>query len=183
MALVAAMFPHSRGGKGSLYEGGIRIPFFVEGPSIEAGSISHESIMGCDLFPTFCVWAGVETPEGLEGVSLAAVLSGRAQQLVERSILFHYPHYGQGVRQKPQSALIRGDYKILYDWESASAALFNLSKDHREQNDLSGSEPQRAAALLAELRQRLNDVQASLPTPNPNYDPKAEVPSRPNKKR
>lgn len=171
------------GGKGSLYEGGIRIPFFAEGPNIEAGSINRESIMGCDLFPTFCEWAGVKIPDGLEGVSLASLLSGSDQPLVERSLLFHYPHYGQGARQKPQSALIHGDYKILYNWESQSAELFNLSNDPGEQNDLSGSESKRAAELLAQLHQRLNEIEASLPRPNPNYDPNAEVPSRRMRKR
>ena len=85
-----------KGGKGSLYEGGIRIPFFVEGPGIEAGSVSNQSIMGCDLYPTFCEWAGIETPEGLEGVSLAAVLSASAQQLAESSILFSLPPHTMG---------------------------------------------------------------------------------------
>jgi arylsulfatase A-like enzyme len=169
-------------GKGSLLEGGIRVPFFAMGPGIEAGSISRESITGCDLFPTFCDWTNTDIPNGLEGRSLSALLSGQITELPERSLLFHYPHYGQGPRQKPQSALILGDYKILYDWESQTAQLFNLSNDLGEQTDLSEREPEKAKAMLALLNQRLKEIDASLPQPNPSYDPNATVPTGRKKK-
>ncbi len=164
-------------GKGSLLEGGIRVPFFAEGPGIPAGSISRESITGCDLFPTFCDWAGVEIPEGLEGLSIAPLLSGQESELPERPLLFHYPHYGQGPRQKPQTALILGDYKVLYDWESLSSQLFNLKEDLGEKEDLTKEMPGKSEELLALLEKRLKEIDACLPTPNPNYDPDAEVPS------
>lgn len=164
-------------GKGSLLEGGIRIPFFAEGPGIVAGTVSRESITGCDLFPTFCDWAGVDIPEGLEGASIAPLLSGQVSELSERPLLFHYPHYGQGPRQKPQSALILGDYKILYDWESQKAQLFDLSNDLAEKDDLATQMPEKTTELLNLLYQHLKKIDASLPTPNPNYDPTAEVPT------
>ena len=166
-------------GKGSLLEGGIRVPFFAMGPGIEAGSISRESITGCDLFPTFCDWADTDIPNGLEGSSLADLLAGKVTELPERSLLFHYPHYGQGPRQKPQSALILGDYKILYDWESQIVQLFNLGNDL---SDLSKREPEKAEAMLALLNERLKTIDASLPQPNYNYDLNAEVPTGRNRK-
>jgi arylsulfatase A-like enzyme len=169
-------------GKGSLYEGGIRVPFFVAGPDIEAGAICRVSITGCDLFPTFCDWAGTKIPNGLEGCSLAALIAGKVTELPERSLLFHYPHYGQGPRQKPQSALILAEYKILYDWESQTAQLFNLNKDLGEQTDLYAHQPEKSAAMLAVLSQRLNNIDAQLPQPNPNYDPNATSPTRRSRK-
>lgn len=164
-------------GKGSLFEGGIRVPFFAEGPGIPAGTISRASITGCDLFPTFCHIAGVEIPEGLEGVSIAPLLGGRTAELPERPHLFHDPHYGQGPGQKPQSALILGDYKVLYDWESQKTQLFDLSKDPGEKNDLAQKMQEKATELLTLLHKRLDEVDASLPRPNPDYDSTAEVPS------
>ena len=47
------------GGKGSVWEGGIRVPFILRGPDVAADSWCHEPIVGYDLFPTFCEWAGV----------------------------------------------------------------------------------------------------------------------------
>ncbi|CAA6690291.1 MULTISPECIES: sulfatase [unclassified Lentimonas] len=164
-------------GKGSLLEGGIRIPFFAEGPGIAAGSISRESITGCDLYPTFCEWAGTTIPTGLEGVSLASHLAGKQTTLTERSHLFHYPHYGQGPKQKPQSALILGDYKVLYDWESQSIQLFNLKDDLGETKDLSKSMPDKTQEMINLLHDRLKAIDASLPTPNPDYDPSAKAPT------
>ena len=164
-------------GKGSLLEGGIRVPFFAEGPGIPTGSISRDSITGCDLFPTFCQIAGVDIPKGLEGVSIVPLLSGRTAKLPERPLFFHYPHYGQGARQKPQSALILGDYKVLYDWESQKTQLFDLSKDLGEKNDLTAKMPEKATEMLNLLYKRLEETEASLPRPNPDYDPAAEVPT------
>jgi len=166
-----------KAGKGSLHEGGIRVPFFAEGPGIAAGALSRESITGCDLYPTFCDWAGAPIPDGLAGISLAGHLSGRVQTLPTRALLFHYPHYGQGPRQKPQSALILGDYKVLYDWESQSSQLFNLQDDLGETNDLSKTMPDQVQALIHLLHARLKAIDASLPTPNLNYDPSAKAPT------
>ena len=62
-----------QGGKGSVWEGGIRVPLIVRGPGIEAGSWCHERVVGFDLFPTFCALAGVKEPlpKGVEGGNIA----------------------------------------------------------------------------------------------------------------
>lgn len=164
-------------GKGSLFEGGIRIPFFVEGPDIPGASISHQSITGCDLFPTFCEWAGTAIPKDLAGSSLASLLIGEIERLEPRVLLFHNPHYGRGPQQKPESALIYGDHKLIYNWEAQSYQLFNLAEDLGEKENLVEHNPETSGAMLALLKQSLEAVDASLPTTNPNYDPTAEVPS------
>ncbi|MGJ8654709.1 MAG: sulfatase [Opitutaceae bacterium] len=162
-------------GKGSLHEGGIRVPLFVVGPDIPANSVSRESITGCDLYPTFCSWANASAPDDLEGVDLSSLLAGATGELAPRGLLFHYPHYGQGVRQKPQSALIYGDYKLLLDWESRGSELFDLSKDRTESKDIGEAFPEKKLELQHMLANRLKEVGASLPTENANYDPNAEV--------
>lgn len=165
-------------GKGSLLEGGIRVPFFAEGPGIQAGAVSRQSITGCDLYPTFCEWAGIQAPKGLAGSSLAPILSGKCDRLDQRPLIFHDPHYGQGPRQKPQSALILGDYKVLYNWEGQTTNLYNLSEDLGERDDLAKKMPEKASKMLLMLQKQLAAIDASLPAPNPNYDPTAEVPAK-----
>lgn len=162
-------------GKGSLHEGGIRVPFFVVGPGIEANSLSRESITGCDLYPTFCSWANTQTPEDLEGADLSSLVTGQTEELAPRGLLFHYPHYGEGARRKPQSAIIYGDYKLLLDWESRVSKLYDLSKDLTESENIGEAFPEKKLELQHLLANRLKEVGACLPTENPNYDPNAKV--------
>ncbi|NNC87390.1 MAG: sulfatase-like hydrolase/transferase, partial [Akkermansiaceae bacterium] len=67
-----------QGGKGSLWEGGIRVPLIIRGPGIEAGSWNHQRVVGFDLLPTLCDLAGVapDLPEEVEGGSFAPLLDG-----------------------------------------------------------------------------------------------------------
>jgi arylsulfatase A len=109
-------------------------------------------------------------------------LAGKQTTLNARPHLFHYPHYGQGPKQKPQSALIHGDYKVLYDCESQSSQLFNLKDNLGEKKDLSKTMPDKSKELLNLLNARLKAIDASLTTPNPDYDPSAKASTgRPNK--
>lgn len=171
------------GGKGTLYEGGIRVPLIVRGPGIQADSFCHENVTGCDLFPTFCEFANVPIIGKLEGVSLVPLLTGsknfqRSLALSgvegENSLLFHYPHYGQGPMQKPQSALILENYKIVKDLETGAVQLFDLEKDLSEKTDLSKKLPEKAHELEALLEKRLKQVNAQMPTVNSDYDPSAQ---------
>lgn len=170
------------GGKGTLYEGGIRVPLIVRGPGIKAASFCHESVTGCDLFPTFSELAGVPVSGKIEGVSLVPLLTGiKSFKRSENALLFHYPHYGQGPQQKPQSALILKNYKIVKDLENGSVQLFDLEKDLSEKNDLARKMPEKVREMAALLEKRLKQVDAQLPTLNPNYDPTAQA-ARPMRK-
>ena len=164
------------GGKGSFYEGGIRVPLIVRGPGIEANSSSNENVNGSDLFPTFSEWAGISAIEEIEGSSLVPLLSGKPAsfQRPEDSLLFHYPHYGQGPAQKPQSAIIVGNYKLLRDLETETVQLFDLEKDLSEKNDLAQTMPGKADELEKLLNKRLQKVDAQMPTINQDYDPEAD---------
>jgi arylsulfatase A-like enzyme len=160
-------------GKGTLYEGGIRVPFILAGPGIPPGTLSDAAVTGCDLFPTFCEWAGIDAGN-VDGSSLVPLLSGKAVEISRSApLLFHYPHYGMSPRQKPSTAIIDGDYKLLKDWETGSCKLFNLTEDRSEERDLAESEPARLKEMVSRMDRRLAAVRAQLPRPNPDYDPGA----------
>jgi len=169
-----------RRGKGTFYEGGIRVPLVVRGPGIEPGTFCRENVAGYDLFPTICDWAGVESPSAIDGVSLVPLLEGDPG-LFERpdeALLFHYPHYGEGPAQKPQSAIILDDYKLIRDLERGTSQLFHLGRDISEERDLAGREPDRAERMEQRLDAMLEAAGAQLPTENPDFDPNAARPGR-----
>ena len=175
------------GGKASLWEGGIRVPLVVRGPHVPEGSFCRESVVGCDLFATFCELAGVQSgiPEGVEGTSLVPLLLESANPGTFRrdheELVFHFPHYGKGPRQTPQSSIRVGDFKLIRFHETDTESLFDLARDIGEERDLSGRIPDRATELSAALDAYLARVNAQLPTANPDYTPGVEQqrPGRP----
>lgn len=162
------------GGKGGVWEGGIRVPFIVRGPGVKPNSWCHTRVVGYDLFPTFCEWAGVAPsalPKGLEGGSIAALLANDGNGQVKRAreeLVFHFPHY-QG--DAPHSAIYLGDLKLMHFYEDNRDSLFELSKDISERNDLAPSRPEDVKRLRKRLDAYLAAVDAQLPTPNPDFDP------------
>jgi len=173
------------GGKGSVWEGGIRVPFIIRGPGIAADSWCHVPIVGYDLLPTFCEWAGVPAaslPKAIEGGSIAGLVAngGRGQVSRQRDeLLFHFPHYQSG--HTPHSAIRAGNLKLIKMYEDDSVKLFDLDSDRGEQNDLAAARPADAARLRARLEEALAAVQAQVPTPNPDFDPAR--PALPEKRR
>ncbi len=171
------------GGKGSVWEGGIRVPFMVRGPGVAAGSWCHVPVVGADLLPTFCEWAGVPAaalPRGVEGGSLAGLLRNGGKAAIERpreELVFHFPHYQSG--NAPHSAIRVGDLKLILFYEDESVKLFDLGKDPGERVDLAAARPADAASLRQQLANYLADVGAQLPQPNPAYDAAAAVDPRP----
>jgi arylsulfatase A-like enzyme len=160
------------GGKGSLFEGGIRVPLIVRGPGVKPGSFCRVSVTGCDLLPTFCELAGVtKLPEDVDGTSLVPLLTGRTEAFKRQrdELLFHYPHYGRGPTQKPVSALLAGSLKLILWHETGATKLFDLSRDLAERNDLSARMPEKASELKSRLEKYLKDVGAQMTRPNPNY--------------
>ncbi|MEM8954292.1 MAG: sulfatase [Verrucomicrobiota bacterium] len=160
------------GGKGSVWEGGIRVPLIIRGPGVEAGSWSHERVVGFDLFPTLCVLAEAEEemPEGIEGGDFSHLLRGEERE-VERAreeLVFHFPHY-QG--DTPHSAVLVGGHKLIKFYETGETRLFDLDEDIGEGNDLSAAMPERAAELEAILEVYLEEADALLPEKNPGHVP------------
>ena len=160
-----------RGGKGWMYEGGIREPLLVRWPSVvQAGKVIRTPVSSPDFFPTLLDVAGKppQPDQLLDGVSLLPLL--KEGVLPERSIFWHYPHYGnQG--GAPGSAVRRGNWKLIEWHEDKSVELFDLAVDIGETTNLAAQEPQRVASLQAELHAWQKQVGAKLPTTNPSYDP------------
>lgn len=171
------------GGKGALWEGGIRVPFIVRGPGIAPGSWCHQPVVGYDWFPTFCRWVDgrVPLPEKLDGGDLTSLLLGEDLPVHRRdpALLFHFPHY-QG--DTPQSALREGDLKLILSLEDGTRKLFDLRHDPGESADLSLDRKDLADRLEARLRERLKEAGAAMPAPNPDHDPAAAPPPRKERK-
>lgn len=159
-----------RGGKGWLYEGGIREPLLVRWPGlIKPGTVVGTPVSSPDFFPTLLDVAGVKPQPGqvLDGRSLVPVFKGGS--LPERALFWHYPHYGnQG--GAPGAAIRRGDWKLIEWQEDGRTELFNVAADISEKNDLAAKEPARVAQLRNELHAWQKQVGAKFPIPNPEYD-------------
>ncbi len=140
-----------RGGKGWIYEGGIREPWIIRYPGVtQAGSISAEPICSIDIFPTLASVAGGEVTHAIDGVNLLPVLKGGS--LDRQSLYWHYPHYSnQG--GFPGGAIREGDFKLIERYEDGRIHLYNLRDDMGERTDLATKHPQR----VAEMRARLHD--------------------------
>ena len=158
-----------RAGKGFVYEGGLRIPLIVRWPGmIAAGTVENLPVINTDLLPTLLGLADVKLPEQFDGVSLAAVLTGRAQPPV-RSLFWHFPHYtNQG--SQPAGAVRDGDWKLIEHYEDGRLELFNLANDNGETNNLAEREPKRAAQMSRALASWRRQMGAQTNRVNPGFD-------------
>lgn len=145
-----------RGGKGRVYEGGVRVPLVLwGGPLARAGSCSVP-VIGTDLTPTLLALAGCAPPATSDGLDLSPLVSG-GTELARGALAFHFPH------QSSQSALLRGDEKLVHNWGEERSELFDLRADPGERHDLAGERPERTAELRAELFRWLDAVGADRP--------------------
>ncbi|MCY2992500.1 MAG: sulfatase-like hydrolase/transferase [Planctomycetota bacterium] len=171
--------PPFRGGKGTVSEGGLRVPFIIRGPGIKPGTCSHVRAMGADLFPTVAEFAQVSEPlpKGVEGGSLVSVLSHAGDGVVKRpreEFVVHFPHYDKDA-SGPASAILLADFKLIHIYETGVLHLFNLAQDPGERKDLAQEMPDKAKELHQRLSSYLAAVDAQLPVLNPNYDPSKPV--------
>ena len=159
-----------RGEKGTLYEGGIRIPAIARWPGkVPEGVECATPAITIDVHPTFVELAGAVTPQQpRDGVSLAALLRNPSAPLLRDTLYWHLPHYHHST---PASAMRRGDWKLIEFFEDSSFQLFNLRADPGEKTNLAVSERARAKELQAALAAWRQQVGARMPLPNPNHDP------------
>lgn len=155
--------------KGSLYEGGIRVPLIVRWPGeIAAGSVCHTPVSSVDFVPTMLELAGVEDPpEDLDGTSLVPLLAGSGK-LDRDAIYWHYPHYHHTT---PAGALRAGDWKLIEYFDDGRLELYNLRDDMGETENLASTMPEKAAELRDQLAAWKKSVGARMPAQNPDYDP------------
>ena len=160
-----------RSGKGSLYEGGVRVPLIVRWPGVTPrGAECHEPVIVMDLFRTLLAAGAPQAVEVSDGVDLAALLKNPAAKLERDALFFHYPHYYETTT--PVSAVRAGDWKLLEYFEDNRVELFNLRDDLGEQHDLARERPAQAAELRTRLQAWRESVGAALPTPNPAFKPR-----------
>lgn len=159
-----------RGGKGWLYEGGIREPYLIKYPKLNtAGRKCSMPVTSVDFYPTILDMAGLplKPEQHVDGVSLLPILKGD-KSFDRGPIYFHYPHYG-GKGDTPAGAVRDGDYKLLQFYEDNHIELYNLKNDISETHDLSKSEPEKAARMLKMLEDWRKDCGAKMPVMNADY--------------
>ncbi len=156
-------------GKGSAYEGGIRVPMLVKWPGVTApGSVCEDYLIIEDFFPTVLDMAGLtayETIQQVDGQSFAPLLKGEPTEAEERALFWHFPNNwgptGPGIGAS--STIRRGKWKLIYYHENQRFELFDLEADIGEQRDLAAREPGRVNDLAKELSDYLIAVNAQMP--------------------
>ncbi len=159
-----------RAGKGSAYEGGVRVPAIVSWPGrIAAGTVCDTPAITPDWFATFVELAGLPSRE-VDGVSLAPLLLGKGP-IAPRPLFWHDPHYHPG-GATPYSAVRDGDWRLVEFFEDGRAELYHLKDDVGEKTDLASAKPEKAAELRKKLEEWRDSVGAQRPSPNPGFKPK-----------
>jgi arylsulfatase A-like enzyme len=160
-----------RAGKGSTYEGGVRVPLLIRWPGVIApGGICHEPVMSVDYFPTYLEIAGLAPRDNVDGRSIAALLRDPGARIDREALYWHYPHYHPG-GATPYGAVRARDWKLIEFYEDNHVELYNLAEDLSETRDLARTMPEKAEALRHMLQDWRQSVGAQMPTPNPDYDP------------
>jgi arylsulfatase A-like enzyme len=134
-------------------------------------------VISTDFYPTLLELAGLPPfPEQhRDGISLVPLLKGG--KVRPRPLFWHYPHYGnQG--GAPCGAVRDGDWKLIEWFEDGSQELFSLRADPGEKRNLAAKQPGKVKALLEKLRAWRKDVNAVMPTPNPDFEPAAKPPTK-----
>ncbi|MBN2291920.1 MAG: sulfatase [Pirellulales bacterium] len=156
-----------RSGKGSLYEGGIRVPLLIRWPATApAGTTCTEPVVTADFYPTILEIVSVadKRKNKTDGISIVPVLKEPQKTLDRDTLYWHYPHYYQTTT--PVSAIRMGDWKLLEYMEDGHVELYNLGKDLGEKNDLARSKPEKAKLLQSRLHDWRKQVAAQMPVPN-----------------
>jgi arylsulfatase A-like enzyme len=169
-----------RSGKGSLYEGGTRVPFIVRWPGVTtAGSRSDIPTIHVDLYPTFLEIAGATAPgnQPLDGESLAPLFRDPKAALKRDAIYQHFPGYlGAGEntwRTTPVGLIQSGPWKLMEFFEDHRLELYNINDDIGETKNLATAQPEKARELHTKMIAWRESVGAKMPTPNtPSEAPK-----------
>jgi hypothetical protein len=169
-----------RGGKATVYEGGIRVPCIISWPQVtRPASRSDAMIQSTDFYPTFLSLLGLQPQPGqvFDGTSIAGVLRG--EPLRREAIYTYFPHSPKVPDHLPPAVAVHsGDWKLIRVFhEGARGAhafqLYNLAKDLGETNNVAALEPGRVKHLDALIDQHLASTRAVVPKVNPAYDSKA----------
>ncbi len=160
-----------RDGKGSEFEGGVRVPFVIRMPGDANDKVNATPAISNDIMPTVLSALELETHAHLtDGIDLMPVIRGESDTLPGRDLFWHYPHYHtQGAT--PYSAIRSGDYRLIEYHIDGNVKLYNLKEDIGETLDLSRKLPHIVNRLRDKLHAWRQSVNAQMPIPNPEYHP------------
>lgn len=170
-----------RGGKATVYEGGIRVPCIVSWPKLtKPGSQSEAIVQSTDFYPTIQELLKLKPKNNqiFDGRSIASALSGKA--LASKPIFTYFPHSPKVPDSLPPAVTVHsGDWKLIRLFHQGEKGahgyqLYNLKDDLSEAHDLAASQPERVKQLDALIEGFLKDTRAIVPLPNPTYNAKAK---------
>ena len=146
----------TRDGKGTLYEGGIRVPAAIRWPGkVEAGQESDRVVLTMDVVPTLCEAAGAGIEHAIDGVSFLPFLRGEPQPEPVRDLFWGRREGGKHFKGGTIEGMRRGDWKLLRARPGGPLELYNLAADPLEKTDLAATEPDKAKELTAALEAQL----------------------------
>lgn len=156
-----------KSGKGSAYEGGIRVPMLAKWPGVtQAESVSDTPVIIEDFYPTILNMAGIEDAniiQTVDGIDFSRLLSN--QKIEDRNLYWHYPNFwgasGPGIGSA--SYVRKGNWKLIYYHEDQRLELFDLEKDLEESTDLSKVAPDKLKELAQDLTNHLKETKAQMP--------------------
>lgn len=180
-----------RSGKGSYFEGGIRVPLIVRWPGkVEPETICDEPVINIDLMPTLADIAGAKIPASktIDGVSIKGLFFDSKSKLAKRSLFWHFPIYLQAnarkadfethdpwFRTRPGSIIRSGKWKLHEYFEDGRLELYDLESDIGETNNVAKDQPEVTAQLYADLKKWREQTKAPVPTElNPDFKPEGK---------
>jgi arylsulfatase A-like enzyme len=174
-----------RGGKATMYEGGIRVPCIIAWPGVtQPGSRSDEVIQTSDFYPTLLNQLGVSYPEDhpVDGIDITPALGGG--KLDRKAIFTYFPHGVPVPDWLPPSVSVHYEnwklIRLFHQGENGAHGyrLYDLSKDIGETTDLTASNPEMVSKLDKLIEDYLTDSNAVVPKPNPRFDPTKYAPEK-----
>ncbi len=155
-----------RGGKGTPYEGGNRVPLIVfYGDKVEANSINKMNVVGLDLFPTFLDFAEIPIPQNVDGISLKKSIL-KHENNKTRDLYFFFPAYLESYsdpntfRATPYATIISNEWKLIYFFENSHSEIYNLKDDIGELVDRSRTDKKKVAKMRKQLFKWMRQVNA-----------------------
>ena len=142
-----------KGGKGTVDEGGLRVPLIITGPGVRGGAYCNVPVVAYDILPTVLDFAapGFALPKKVEGGSWKPVLlnggAGEVKRPIERMVFHHAVEVDH-----PQTAMRKGDLKLVHYWDTKEDFLYDLTTDLSETRNLASDKPEVGARLLKELQ-------------------------------
>ena len=160
-----------KSGKGSVYEGGVRVPMLVKWPgTVKPGTIANQYVIIEDFFPAILEMAGIKKykqVQVVDGKSFIPILKNPDYADTARSLIWHFPNKwipedGPGINFK--SAVRQGKWKLIYNMKTGTYELYDLQSDIGETTDLSEKYSKKAEILSAMLSHQLREWKAQMPT-------------------